>query len=444
MRQFSALDVITDQYSARDQGPGQIPDFPYLRVNRLLASFADEINEDQFAAFEQQLAALDEQARSFERSNLPYAIRAQLPSAAGMNECRSRLLTVDQASAKRRLSIRNRAKVADDYLTSWRWFGLYPLTALIVRNAIADWHTEAHATFATPLALLPVHGALRRWSARYSGTLSAEETRALVDAARTELDIPRPQGEDLRHLFNGFAPTWEIDVVSDDDRIGAMVWSEGARVDLNAPSEYRLVSHTRINGRVLLQLNYVVWFPARSGNDLYAGRIDGLTFRVTLASDGTVLAYDSIHNCGCFLQFFPGPRLQLRGAGAQVYREEPLVPQDAPRQPVVIRLAHGTHFIERIYHDDEGQKALPLMPHDYDELRSLKTENGHHSLFGAHGIIPGTERCERFILWPMGIRSPGAMRQWGHHAVAFIGRRYFDDPYLLEELFTTEENHAPN
>jgi hypothetical protein len=35
----------------------------------------------------------------------------------------------------------------------------------------------------------------------------------------------------------------------------------------------------------------------------------------------------------------------------------------------------------------------------------------------------------------MGIRSPGAMRQWGRHAVAFVGRRHFDDPRLIEALF---------
>jgi hypothetical protein len=27
------------------------------------------------------------------------------------------------------------------------------------------------------------------------------------------------------------------------------------------------------------------------------------------------------------------------------------------------------------------------------------------------------------------------MRQWGHHATAFVGRRHFDDPFLLQEAF---------
>jgi hypothetical protein len=72
---------------------------------------------------------------------------------------------------------------------------------------------------------------------------------------------------------------------------------------------------------------------------------------------------------------------------------------------------------------------------DYVSLLALPGADGHHSFFGNHGLVAGSERPERFILWPMGIRSPGAMRQWGRHAVAFVGRRHFDDPDLIPSLF---------
>ena len=72
---------------------------------------------------------------------------------------------------------------------------------------------------------------------------------------------------------------------------------------------------------------------------------------------------------------------------------------------------------------------------DYDALRSLPANGRYRSLFGTHGLIAGTERTERFLLWPMGIRSPGAMRQWGRHATAFVGRRHFDDAFLIDYLF---------
>jgi hypothetical protein len=48
--------------------------------------------------------------------------------------------------------------------------------------------------------------------------------------------------------------------------------------------------------------------------------------------------------------------------------------------------------------------------------------------------MDASERAERFLLWPYGVASPGAMRQWGTHAIAFIGRRHFDYPFLLENL----------
>ena len=35
----------------------------------------------------------------------------------------------------------------------------------------------------------------------------------------------------------------------------------------------------------------------------------------------------------------------------------------------------------------------------------------------------------------MGIPSAGAMRQWGRHATAFVGRRHFDEPFLVERYF---------
>jgi hypothetical protein len=35
----------------------------------------------------------------------------------------------------------------------------------------------------------------------------------------------------------------------------------------------------------------------------------------------------------------------------------------------------------------------------------------------------------------MGIDNSGAMRQWGVHATAFIGRRHFDDADLIERRF---------
>ena len=57
------------------------------------------------------------------------------------------------------------------------------------------------------------------------------------------------------------------------------------------------------------------------------------------------------------------------------------------------------------------------------------------SLFDSDGLVAGSERAERWLLWPTGVPSPGAMRERGRHAIAFVGRRHFDDADLLDRLF---------
>ncbi len=59
----------------------------------------------------------------------------------------------------------------------------------------------------------------------------------------------------------------------------------------------------------------------------------------------------------------------------------------------------------------------------------------NRSVYDPQGLIPGSQRLERLLFWPMGIASAGQMRQWGRQATAFVGRRHFDDPLLLDRYF---------
>lgn len=434
---FERTDRLVEQAGVRDEGEAPVHGFPYLRVDRLHASFADEVSDaPRFAVWIHALGELDARARGFERHRLSADQRARLASDAELDRCRATLIDHDRATAARRDLLRERAVVPDDYLAAWRVAGLYPLTAAFVSRGIERWHRQARAVFATPRAQLPINGELLRWSSGREAVLDAAQVRELVDASRDALGIPRPGQAAANRLLEAFAPSWEIDVVGDDDRIGTPFRHGTTGVDVWRPIEYRLLAHARWGDRVLLQLVYTVWFPARPGNDLYAGVLDGLTWRVTLGADGEVLLYDSMHNCGCYHQYFPGAGLALRDDLPRHYFEPPLVPQAAPRQPLVIRLSHAAHFIERVYPDDHARPARVLATADYAQLRALPQAQGGGSLFGRHGIVPGSKRRERFLLWPMGIRSPGAMRQWGRHPVAFVGRRHFDDPWLIDSLFT--------
>jgi hypothetical protein len=289
-----------------------------------------------------------------------------------------------------------------------------------------------------------------------------------LDAARhnNALGLPQLPASELAQLQQQFAPGWAIATETRDDIPGQAVWvanPQGARpdVDEQQPSQYFRASYTRFEGQVLLQLNYFIWFAARPRErwlDLYSGALDGLVWRVTLAADGHVLAYDSIHQCGCFHQFFPvDQRLRPRPATPGV---EPLLVlderlPDALQTRLVVQLSAVDHAIQGVAAaplqttqaapgSTPGQQGDPLnmaplatlLIQDYDNLRSLPVAGGRRSLFDQRGLIPQSRRLERWVLWPMGVVSAGAMRQWGHHATAFVGRRHFDDPFLLEELFT--------
>lgn len=437
---FVESDRIIDQAGRRDQGVSQIPGFPYLRSNRFLASFRNEVSGiGQLEQWTGHLATLDRVTRRLETNNLPdttvrQKAQSQLPE---LDRCRERLrqaLLLDPASIGR---LRAATVVANDYVMSWRVFGLYPLTAPLVSLGIQRWHDNTQSRYARPLTELPVSGKLIRWSTRRLNPVES----ALPDWGHDALGIPILSEDRARRLFIRHAPVWEVDVTSDDDRIGTVKWMDGGTVDTRTATEYQLISYTRFQDRILLQLNYLVWFPARLSRDIYGGHLDGLLWRVTLGPDGTPWLYDSIHQCGCYYMAFPTARLQLRST-RQPLTEPPLVAQAAPHGPLVLRIAPVTHYIERLYSPGAGQNTLTMQSQPYDRLRSLPADSGNRSLFSDHGLVAGSERPERFILWPMGIRSPGAMRQVGRHAIAFVGRRHFDDPFLIPSLFELKSERA--
>jgi hypothetical protein len=99
-------------------------------------------------------------------------------------------------------------------------------------------------------------------------------------------------------------------------------------------------------------------------------------------------------------------------------------------------VASGSHYLQRVVVSGQAPGAQPYELRHERELRALPLSGGGvASLYRADGIVPGTERGERWLFWPMGVREAGAMRQWGRHATAFVGRRHFDDPRLLDRAF---------
>jgi hypothetical protein len=460
---FTELDRAVDGAGVRDEGPRRVAGFPYLRVDRFLASFRDEVAEvPRFDAWTAKLAQLDREARGFEVANLPQAEAARLAADApagkdllqAVDRCRDRLVETELALPENRRLLQEQAVMPDDYVTAWRIIGLYPISALFVKAGVARWHREVEEIYALPTEQLPLAGTRRAWAAPAAPRLSAPEIAAVLRAsAANPLGIPQPDEAQREALFASFAPQWLIDTADENDLPGTPYFAAGettAQVDTSRPAIFRRLSYTRFGGETLLQLNYIVWFKARppsSAFDIYAGALDGVNFRVTLGNDGRPLLFDTIHNCGCYHMFFPVAPLVFDEGSTGFWSEEALVPQsiDTAGETPVLYLASRTHYVDRLSFVPEEQAAHYRWG-EYAALRSLPLPGGaRRSLFDKHGIVDGSERPERVLLWPMGIRSPGAMRQWGHHATAFFGRRHFDDPYMIDSLFNlaTEKETRP-
>ena len=452
---YAALDAAVEAAGVRDAQASRVAGFPYLRVDRHLASMrhAARADERAFDALVDRLAALDSTARAHEIANLPAERRARLwgeseePSIAAARtrtrECARLLRATDMTDPGLRMRLGARLTVPDDYVDLYRAIGLYPLTRIPFTAGVRRQIDRMSAAFGRDLEAA-VQGTVVRYSPPSRPRLAREQIRQiLARSGYNALRLPEPGDADLDTLFAHFAPSFEIDTVADYDRPGALRWRWGERPEVDAaePTVYRQAAYTRYHGVSLLQLVYTVWFaerPSRGSLDLLAGKLDAVVLRVTLAPDGGALLYDSMHACGCYHLFITTPRA-VALAAPQDEPEWAFVAQTLPAGqidlPPVVRIATGTHYVERIYGDATDSLArYEFKP--YEELRSLPRMNGDtRSVFGPEGFIAGTERAERLVFWPMGIANAGAMRQWGRHATAFVGRRHFDDADLIERRF---------
>jgi hypothetical protein len=508
---YAALDTHTELAGVRDASAARIAGFPHLRVDRFTASLQDTLplqtaNPGAAAALVQRLQQLDIDARRAEIANLPPQALAQLAGSAELppqpaqvlqktQDCAQQLSAYHLASAGQTTSLLERLLVPDDYSTGYRLLGAYALTRYPFASGIRRFEAQRSAVFASSNSAPSSSAAPKRSRplrlsppAPPAGLSPTEIRRMLTPSAQDPLRIPAPTPEQAQQLLAHFAPSFQLAIDSSDDKPGALVWRQGLtadapdrlEVDTQTPVVYSQTAYTRYGPHSLLQLVYTLWFPARpvepgSKLDLLAGKLDGITWRVTLAPDGTPLVYDSIHPCGCYHMFFPSPAARAKPA-PQPGIEWAYIPQSLPhlaaQQQLVVHVASTTHYIDRV--SVEPTSAAQGTPadaahyewHSYDSLRSLPTSVFHavpaqnsqppgsqapsqhaggqptrRSIFGPDGFIAGTDRGERFIFWPMGIPRAGAMRQWGKHATAFVGRRHFDDATLLQERFEFDPVH---
>jgi hypothetical protein len=441
-----------DQAGVRDAQYTRIPGHPYLRTDRYLASFRHQtLNSGELAEWLNALRERDREARRYELANLP---RADWPRSLAwpydrladeLDRCGSAALRALSARPQSANALQKQTAVPPDYDNWRRALGLYPVTGHLALRGAKKLYRELARDFRVPLAGIPVRG--RRVAYAPSGAqtpMRADEVQHWL-ARHRGFGLPAEDEPDTQRLINSFAPIWIVDETGEDDRVGAPVWrrQDAPSIDTSQAFVFYHFSKTRGLGRSLWQINYSAWFgarPAKRAVDLYAGRLDGLIWRVTLGEDGKPLLYDNIHHCGCYHSFLP--TAALRPGPQRIGFAEPLFAPQSLRDPLPGERAHlylatGTHYLQqvRIAASSPSPAIRAYRLAAYNDLRSLPAAGGRRSLFGPDGLIAGTERTERWLLWPLGIANPGAMRQWGRHATAFIGQRHFDDPYLIDRYF---------
>jgi hypothetical protein len=252
--------------------------------------------------------------------------------------------------------------------------------------------------YAKPLPSLQSPGPLVLWQPE------ANPKPPIAEFARDALGVPELSQVQWQALAAAHAPSWWIETAGDFDAPGAPRLAEnGPTVDTSQPIVYFRGDYTRLGAQILPQVSYLMWFserPAEKKIDPYAGKLDGVIWRVTLDQDGRPLLYDTIHSCGCYRYNFPARELELKPARSD-FREPLLFPQPPPiAEPPVLRIQSGTHYLRRVVSraDAQATQSRRYQLAHYDELLSLPADDGSRSLFGRCGLVPGSDRPEQVFL----------------------------------------------
>ncbi|MCL6416467.1 hypothetical protein MIB92_12460 [Aestuariirhabdus sp. Z084] len=432
-------------HQARDRGIADVQEqplspFPYLRADRTLWSLLGDLQtESQRREWLEISLELGRQALRSDHANL--GSDHPIDSLENCLEQQSQHLIQDASWPERLATIPYPSR----YRTELQVIGLYPLTSRLMGLPLQDLHEELKSRFyqgpqlptrqyqpASPARLPP--GQIRQW---------------LTEAyQRSHLGLPVMTPSRQQQLFAHYAPVWEIEQGGDFDLPGAPRWlNDEPGVNPLEVVTYTHSSYTRWNNRWLLQLSYLVWFdqrpPASNWLDIYAGKLDGLYLRITLDERGQPLLLDSIHPCGCYYSVLPlQTSLQLKTEAS--IGEPPLLLKPAQYQSgqrLRVSISSQDHMLIGADWGRKEADANRYQLQSSDELRRLPWGAGSQNLFSSpKGLVSGTQRAEKILLWPSGIESPGAMRQWGHHAIAFSSERHFDDPDLLQQIFEAAVN----
>ena len=415
--------VVVENNEAGNAGFLPVEYAQFLHTTRFYDRLAQDVENDlQAQELLSALARLGDETRRSENRNLAN------PWDEGMLNEISRCsfaIATDSRHAELRTelvdNLQSHPTANANYSVSAQWFGLYPLLRPIFKWRIEELHKDeridflAVDVFQTPITYAPSRERIQ----------TAAEQWLTGAYQKSPLKLPQLDQEQLEALLHKHAPTLTVESLGQQDRIGTPnIENNSPNINTDVATAYTLPTFTYFAGRKLLQLNYVFWFPAREPRtlvDIYSGEIDSLIWRVTLDEQGAVLLYDSIHSCGCYHKFYvASDEVQIKDRPAS---DEPANSFDLTdlnhNMGMHLSVTSNEHFIVNVS-DTTNMEAINYQLSPYSSLFNLRNEAGFRSFFDNDGIIAGSERLERFTLWPTGIKNVGAMRQLGVHAVGFV------------------------
>lgn len=427
---------IDERIEAAGAGHGayyRVPHFPYLRTDRVLASFADEVDGiDDVGTWVRRMRELDFEARDYELKNLGLSRQERAGLRSDLFNCGRGLAFVDLDDPDNLALLRRLAQPPDEARQ-----GLpQALDALLrpVKRAYVAWrHHQVRDDF---------RQAANESAAGDGRFLEPEQTRqrALApghfdDALTDPLGFPGMIEASWRAIAEVHAPQlW-----TDGTLPAAPHWRKGAlALDDSVPTVYYHIGFSRRGEERLVQVYYILFFDG-SGRD---GAVDSLVWRVTLDRGNRPLFYDSVPASGWPHMVFPLHDLRVRDSDS--WLDEPvLVPQadGLPEDNAVLRLSGNAPRLRRVTDrqaaNPERVSSYRLRP--YEALYTLPTddEDGVRSLFTAHGDLANGESDAGQWNRLTGLPAGGAIRQIGRQPSRLIGTANFDDPYLMDRLFGT-------
>ncbi|MCG3195615.1 MAG: hypothetical protein HUU16_09125 [Candidatus Omnitrophica bacterium] len=332
--------------------------------------------------------------------------------------------------------------------------------------------------FARKIALAPLSPFVYGWMGQhilreYYGPKTPEFEQYIVYSPALKSLAGDPKSDRLESLLSRYSPIIvqeipkEPDYPPTDDLIGRLVWRKGPEggvvlePDVRRPAVYAYAQRRRIGGEDLIQLIYTHWYaehPPLKFADAEAGKLEGLTIRITLDTRKRPLVYETIYDCGCYHRMYVSRRLEtlarerfgepLSGKTFSIEKKTrfkiDLVVLDALRDPEPGE--HPILFCWAAYHlpgkialgrveefakgKRLGEKRYALLP--YAELENSEWNGISLGVFNPQGLIWGGGRREGLLLSPSGIYYAGHPRQRGTQMIHF-DQEDFEDPNLFTE-----------